>query len=451
VTRRADFIGSAAIASLSKAKAAVDARVRAPGEQIAALSSFGAHPTAIRPIDEMQGPQTTFQRVKRPRPTFQGKPMLPRQAMSILFIGLLHSAAGADDMKPTDAIEIFRTAVANIRSFDVRLDVQVEALAKEEMTGFAQPSQSGDEPRPLIKFTPYAEGSVFPVHQERYHQIRQGRNGRLETLDPNSDKPISVLAGKGGIWKARRTGAASAVVQSEPFQAIPEGVDYRSLFSNGRGNAEFTTILTTRKHVRIIASEGGRPKGKIIIDAPPEKGTSVSSTGFLVTLDETHGFLPQSIDDYYIVNGAKMTTRLTTIDEFAQVVGSGWVPVRARTTYFVDTPSHTPVAVQRRITTVDRVRSSWNTRIPDAVFDLEIPRGLIVSDSTKKVIYVAGEQDAERNLNGLADEGRRIMANHGTSPPQASRHIYGMMFAAAMLAGAAVVIWLWVRRTPWKR
>jgi len=353
----------------------------------------------------------------------------------------LTPASNADaELSVTEALEILRHAVNAIHSYDVVVEVRDERMAKSVEIGHGVTPGPYREGHSITKFVPYGPDEIRPFAMKKYRQVRQGNNGRLETLDYASGKTIEVLAGRSGDWKVRQLGSAHATLRSEPVQPLPEGMTYRSLFQTGMATTSIASVFESRKSTR-VTTVINNDHIQHVIEADPEPRTKMAVFFLKVTLDSRYGFMPNEIE-VAVDNGGKRTVlRRTSINRFEKVAPGVFAPMAASTTFFERSSPDTPLPYQKCELRVMQSQSKWNAAIPDQVFDLEIPAGTIVHDTWKKTTYVAGDTDVGKNLENLAKQGQRVIA---ATPAKSGRPDWlwlGVSGGGVALIGSLVIWW----------
>ncbi len=363
---------------------------------------------------------------------------------------VLFLAPARADSDPTVAqvLGLLDGALQSITSFDVRVDCSRKFLLKTEAVQELSPGKK----RLIVKdIRKLRSGEQPQIFKKKYRQIFQEGKGRVEVLDVDGKKTAEITIYDGESQKSYRPAQKEALICHTITRLIEEGWDYREAYQTVYGDFGILTCFRERKYNTTVREDPDSPS-LVVLESPPDPNAhnkiSYQQEGFRVFLDKNRGFLPAILESIKIIKGRPFTYRRLTVEEWKDLGGKVWVPVRARIQFYQqnpDFPTFGEVDSDGEMV-VDLARSSWNKPLADSNFTLAMPIGTKVIDTLRQVQFVTGKADPGTNLDDLAANARHIVPYPVQKPPpveQDSPWMWILSGSAACLG--ALVLWFSVR------
>jgi hypothetical protein len=302
-------------------------------------------------------------------------------------------------------IQLLDAAVNGIASFDIELQIECRYLVvweKIAATKERAPQSPILEPRAL------APGEIPKTQHDLFRQVYQKGKRRIERLDPTDKRIISITVTDGEIARGYVPDKGSALVQpSDSFKLI-EGEDYLTFYLRAHNDLDWTSMFRQRNNATLQVGE------QLGLDANPQPNTDIpyARWGFRVRLDPAHGLMPTTLERFEVIDGHPFTHRQTRVEEFAKTADGIWVPIRVKTTTFLNRAGPLWAQPAAEITaTVNIQKSNWNRNNSDDAFVLPVPAGTHVADLSRNTSYFTGKRDPGTNLKDLAANARNMMPN----------------------------------------
>lgn len=338
-------------------------------------------------------------------------------------------AARGGDPTPTQMLDLLDAAINRVSSFDVRFTAQRSLFVKDDR----------GTPRPL---TP---GQAPTIYQEKFRQVFDRGKQRKEALNVSSNELMQATVWDGEIERWLDLTRASGAIQRRSQFLMFDGEDYLALYRNLAGPHELVPLFRQRSSNKVNLS-GTR----LVLECEPDLRDSVACGNycFSVAADPAHGMIPEEISVHRLIEGDKVKTALTTIDELRQVAPDVWVPVKATTTFYVPTPKVLPGTVFQKVElTVDSASSAWNTTIPRDTFKLPFPEGTKVSDRIRGIQFISGLPEPDENLKSMVARARNVVplprpkpATNAGSGPSVGMILLISGLPLGLLVGALLIV-----------
>jgi len=356
------------------------------------------------------------------------------------------------------AVGILDAASKAITSYDVTVDVTYTWRTSSEMAGVRTDVPPGRKPIPVTKARKLRPGEEAAIQKNRTRQVYSDNNRRVEVLPESSDDAVAVLVAN--LTERRQLSRidGSGIISAPPteFDNALCGAygDYLTYFRTIGVYDLCTFVFRARQGVRLRPELG--KNGELVLEAAPDADPDAMvlkhDWGFRVWLDPKHGHLPNRIEAYQIVGEAgtekEFPTQSIAVDEFFEFHDSLWAPIRITATEYIFKGELIGDPNLEVTALVDTARSRWNIPIPAESFSLEFPSGTQVADLLRKVSYVVGDRNIEKNLE-------RIAVDAADEVGQAQERPSGVTLTAVLSAATfvvlAVLIGLWLLRPVFKR
>lgn len=363
----------------------------------------------------------------------------------LLIAGVLLQA-DVRELSVAQAVDLLDAATSQIRSYDVLLETTQRWLLKQVRLGSPAPDGRSAPPvGPWVRLDPGEK----PLTENRYYrQVCQGRRRRLEVFDPDF-KAIKSLVVLNGEESRTLNRGIEGFVGPEPGQLVPEGTDYSTFYRTMWGLVDRVELLRRRKGTRLDAEALRR--GAVVLEGPPEEMTELQSYGLRVWLDPAHGMMPNRLEMYD--KAPNIPSVSVVVDEFKELDGGVWAPIRATTAFYVPSGALTGQISSEVVATVDIANSSWNSNLDEGLFRLDFAPGTPVIDRGRNTAYITG--GAPQRLDRLAEEARASLRKHpyfreGTPPPQTAFFSLYSVRGWLVILNAVIVLaaagWIWHRR-----
>ncbi len=366
--------------------------------------------------------------------------------MSFLLPSVALTARPSTD--PDQAISLLEGAVQAIRSFDVRVEIRLRFLIQSELVKDRYIDENNRVHFPVFKSRRLRPNEAPAMRHHYFRQVYENGKGRIEILEP-SGTANEVRTDDGEIAVASDVGRSEAVIRKPSLNALLPGMDYRETYRSVMGSLSLLKCLRDRKPhdcVSVIEPTADSPFLTLQAKPLPEpwtQDTSLHGWGFRARLDPRRGMLPAVIELDQPVQGKSFLYRRTTVNEWRQLAGGVWVPVKATShIYFLDPSQELHGEVGNEIElVVDVARSSWNVAVPEGAFRLPLPAGTKVTDMERGVRFVTGQADPGKHLADLAAHARQVAPVQMGLPVQESGWswlVWGLLSGGVVLVIVAL-------------
>jgi hypothetical protein len=308
--------------------------------------------------------------------------------------------AASPELTVQEAVDLLDGALQSVKSFDVRVDCSITFLIKYE---HSESVSNGKKMRVVRSRRKRRADEPPKVKRESIRQVFQRGKGRIEFLGKDSPSATKVVSYDDETMRSFSPGSRTLAIRDRPEHIAGfDGWEYLHTYRNVEGPIPLLHCLRERKNVSI--KQDARDDSLVILETPPcpEMQVEYARSGFRVTLDKAHGFMPVVTERFQRIGEQNFTDRETRVVEWKDVGGRIWVPVKAVTRYFDPEPPLFGEVSSEQTLVVDVPRSSWNREYPEATFDLPIPAGTQVQDGLQNVHYITGKPDPGKNLTDLA-------------------------------------------------
>lgn len=310
----------------------------------------------------------------------------------------------AQSSKPPSAetaLQLFEAAATRIKSYDVYLKDTMTFLAFEERS---PPTENA--PSTVVHRRPFRKGEAPPPRVEWFRQYSQAGRVRIDKINPADGNVVQSIVSDGETEKTLDSPKRSATIRSASPAWYSHGVDYRCSYLHYMGTQPLLGCLRGRSNTRCWMADGLchlESEGRV------GEGGILPHANIHVAFDPSNGFLPVLMEEFVSGDRRRLTKWQTTITDFTDVNGIR-VPVRSKTRIFdhADKGMLGEVLAEE-VDEIDVSRSRWNLDVPDARFQLVIPAGVKLIDTTRNVRLITGQTDPGKNMDALIANAKSVI------------------------------------------